>query len=147
MSVKTLRATAKSMGGFKVEAESRGFKVIMDEPAIMGGNDTGMNPMQLALCALGGCQTIVATAFAKMKGIDLQEFWTEVEGDFDPRGFKGVEGVRAGYSEIRFKMHFKSNSSKDKLKKFADFIEKTCPVGDTFSENVKMIRTDVIIEK
>lgn len=42
--------------------------------------------------------TIVAKAFAQMKGINLEEFWTEIE-------------------------------------------------GDTIGDNVKMVRTEVIIEK
>lgn len=44
-------------------------------------------------------------------------------------------------------MHIKSNSSEEDIKRFADFIEKTCPVGDTLANTVKLVRTDVIIEK
>ncbi|KAJ51797.1 putative OsmC-like protein [Clostridium tetanomorphum] len=144
----TLKATAKKLPeGLQVETDSRGFKISLDEPEDLGGTNKAMNPMELVLCGLGACQSIVASAFAEQQGIDLQDFWIELEGDFDPEGFLGISDVRPGYSEIRFKMHIKSNSSEEDIKRFADFIEKTCPVGDTLANTVKLVRTDVIIEK
>lgn len=38
-------STRKTETGLQVESESRGFKVIMDEPVDEGGADTGMNPV------------------------------------------------------------------------------------------------------
>ena len=35
--------------GLQVEAQSRGFKVLMDEPVEGGGTDKGMNPVELLL--------------------------------------------------------------------------------------------------
>lgn len=142
----TYKAVVKVVDGLKVEAQSRGFKVIMDEPEDEGGTNEGMNPMELILCGLGGCQTIVAKAFAEMQGIEIEDFWTEIEGDSDPRAFEGVEGVQAGYLEIRFKMHFKSNESRETLEEFADLIEEVCPVGQTLGNAIKMTRTGIVIE-
>ncbi|MTI69864.1 MAG: OsmC family protein [Firmicutes bacterium] len=146
MALETLKAKVKKGEGLAVEAESRGFNIKMDEPKDQGGTDTGMNPMELILCGLGGCQTIVASAFAKFKGIDLKDFWIELEGDLDTDGFKGKEGVRPGYQEIRYKIHIKSDSPEDEVREFVDFIEKTCPVGDSLGNEVKLKKSDVIIE-
>lgn len=146
--ITTLKATAtKTAEGLQVETNSRGFKVLLDEPEELGGTNTAMNPMELVLCGLGACQSIVAAAFAESQGIDLQGFWVELEGDFDPDGFLGLSDVRPGYSEIRFSMHIKSNSPEEEVKKFADFIEKTCPVGDTIANTVKLVRSAVIVER
>lgn len=146
--ITTLKATAtKTAEGLQVETNSRGFKVLLDEPEELGGTNTAMNPMELVLCGLGACQSIVAAAFAESQGIDLQGFWVELEGDFDPDGFLGLSDVRPGYSEIRFSMHIKSNSPEEEVKKFADFIEKTCPVGDTIANTVKLVRTNVVVER
>ncbi len=106
-----------------------------------------MNPVEAILCALGACQTIVAFAFAEQHGIELEDFRVELEGDLDTDGFLGLSDVRPGFSEIRFNMHIKSNSPEDEVLKFVDFIEKTCPVGDTLENGVKLVRSDVIIEK
>ena len=147
MAVETLKATVKSLDGLAVEGQSRGFKIIMDEPKDEGGTDTGMNPMELILCGLGGCQTIVAMAFARKKKIDIQDFWVEIEGDLDPRGFLGLADVRPGYEEVRYTMHIKSSSPEDKVREYVDFIEKTCPVGDTIKNAVKLVRTGIVIER
>lgn len=143
----TLKAVVRSKGGFQVEAESRGFKFVMDEPTEEGGTNLGMNPCEAVLSAFGGCQTIVAVAYAEEMGIDLQDYWVELEGDFDMRGFGGVEGVFPGYTEVRYKIHIKSDASEEKISEFIDFVEKVCPVGNTIQSPVKMVRSDIVVEK
>ena len=146
--LQTLKATTKKLpDGLQVETDSRGFKVLLDEPEELGGTNKGMNPMELVLCALGACQTIVAFAFAENNGIALEDFWVDLEGDFDSDGFLGLSDVRPGYSEIRYKMHFKSTASEEELNKFAEFIEKTCPVGDSVGNGVKLVHSGIVIEK
>lgn len=148
MSVVTFKATARNLSeGLMVETESRGFKVILDEPQDLGGTNEGMNPVELTLCALGACQSIVAKLYAKQHGIELQDFRVELEGDLDTRGFKGDPNVRPGFSEIRFNMIMKTDASEEKAREFAAFIERTCPVGDSLMNNVKLTLSDVIVEK
>jgi uncharacterized OsmC-like protein len=143
--VTTFKAIAKkTKTGLQVESEARNFKIIMDEPASLGGSNTGMNPVEAVICALGSCQSIVAAAFAESQGFKYESFSVELEGDLDPDGMMGVPGVRKGLQEIRFKMHFKTDEPQDKCDKFADFIESRCPVGDTLTAGVKLVRTAVI---
>lgn len=147
MAFMTFKATVKSLGGLAVEAESRGFKFVLDEPEEMHGTNKGMNPVEALLCSLGACQTILANAFAKGMGIDLQDFKVELEGDLDTDGFMGLSDVRPGYSEIRFHMYFKSSSPEEKIHEFVEFIEKRCPVSDTLTFGVKVNNTKVTVEK
>ena len=147
MAIKTFKAVSRKLPeGLAVESEVRGFKIVLDEPKELGGTNKGMNPVEALLCALGSCQTIVASAFAKAKGIDLQDFWVELEGDLDTDGFMGKADVRPGFQEIRFKMHIKSNSPKEKIEEFVKFIENTCPVGDSLANPVRLVLSDVVIE-
>ena len=74
MAVVTFKATSKLMSGLQVDNYVRDFKIRMDEPQNLGGTDTGMNPVEALLAALGSCVTIVAAAFAKAHKIDLQNF-------------------------------------------------------------------------
>lgn len=137
----------KTTKGLQVESEARGFKLIMDEPEELGGTNTGMNPVEALLCALGSCQSIVAFAFAKANSISLESFYVELEGDLDPDGFKGLDkNVRNGYQEIRYSLHFKSTASQEELEKYADFIESRCPVADCLQNGVPLKLTKVVIE-
>ncbi|ABY91553.1 OsmC family protein [Thermoanaerobacter brockii subsp. lactiethylicus] len=147
MAIETFKAVSRKLPeGLAVESEVRGFKIILDEPKELGGTNKGMNPVEALLCALGSCQTIVAAAFAQAKGINLQGFWVELEGDLDTDGFMGKAGVRPGFQEIRFKMHIKTDAPKEKVEEFAKFIENTCPVGDSLANPVKLVLSDVIVE-
>ncbi len=143
----TFKATAKAMPeGLQVETNSRGFKILFDEPEDLGGTDTAMNPVEGLLCALGACQSIVVKAFAAAHNISFEEFHVELEGDLDPDGFMGLADVRNGFQEIRFVMHFKTNEPKEKIEEFAKFIENTCPVGDCLSNGVKLVLSGVAID-
>jgi uncharacterized OsmC-like protein len=125
----------------------RGFSVRMDEPPNLGGTDTGMNPVEALLAALGSCQVIVAAAFAKAQGIDLQDFWVELEGDLDPDGFlKGKPGVRMGFSEVRLTPHIKTSNSPEEVAKFVEFIKSRCPVGDVMVNGTRILPADAVIE-
>jgi len=147
MPMTTFKAIARKKEGLAVEAEAREFKVLIDEPEELGGTNRGMNPVELLLCSLGACQTIVASAFAGEFGINLEDFWVEVEGDLDTDGFLGLADVRMGYSNIRFNMHIKSDASEETLKEFVEFIEKRCPVGDSIGNGVKLDKAKITIEK
>ncbi|MNW67214.1 OsmC-like protein [compost metagenome] len=67
-----------------------------------------------------------------------------MEGDLDPDGFMGLADVRCGFQEIRFVMHFKTTESQEKAEAFAEFIEKTCPVGDCLTNGVKLVKAGVV---
>ena len=144
MTLKTI--AKKTPQALQVETEARGFKLTLDEPTEMGGSNTGMNPLEAMLCGLGGCQAIVATAFAQAQGFEFDEFWVECEGDWDPDGFMGLADVRNGLLEIRVTPHFKTHESPERCKEFAAFIESKCPVADCLLNGVKIIKETPVIE-
>lgn len=143
----TFKAKATKLPeGMQVETQSRRFKFYIDEPKSLGGTDQYMNPVEAVLSALGGCQAIVAAAFAKAKGVTFEAFHVDIEGDLDLDGFMGKSDVRPGFQEIRYTMHFKTNESQEKMEAFAAFIESVCPVGDTLSQPVRLVNAGVVIE-
>lgn len=146
--IQTVKATAKKVpGGLTVENEARNFKITMDEPAELGGTNKGMNPIEALLCALGSCQVIVASAFAKSKKFTFEECYVELEGDFDPEGFMGNPDIRNGFQDIRFNVHFKTDETQEKCEEFAEFMAQQCPVEDNLVHGVPVRRTSVIIDK
>ncbi len=147
MAKETFKATSRLVEGLQVDNSVRGFTLRMDEPKSLGGTDTGMNPVEALLAALGSCQVIVAAAFAKSQGIELQDFWVELEGDLDTDGFlKGAPGVRMGFNEVRFTPHIKTSASPEQVKKFMDFVKSRCPVGDVMLNGTRILAADAVIE-
>lgn len=147
MAVVTFKATSKLVSGLQVDNHVRDFTLRMDEPKDLGGSDTGMNPVEALLAALGSCMTIVAAAFAKAHKIDLQDFWVELEGDLDPDGFlKGTPGVRNGFQTVRVIPHIKTSSSPAEVEKFMEFVKSRCPVSDVMVNGTEVIPAEPIFE-
>ncbi|MBL4950822.1 OsmC family protein [Neobacillus sp. YIM B02564] len=146
MPMTTFKATAHLQEGVQVKAKARNFEVTIDEPEELGGTDTGMNPVELTLAALGACQAIVARVYAKKFRIEFDNLWVEVEGDLDTDGFMNISDVRRGYSEIRFNIHIATDAPRERVEEFVSFIENTCPVGDTIANPVNLKRNEIILE-
>lgn len=118
--------------GLSCESDSRGFKVVLDEPENLGGKNAGMNPVELLLSSLGGCMSICAAAFAEQCDVELKGFSVDIEGDLDPDGFLGIKRkTKKGYQEIRYRMNIDSPSSEVNIERLKAMIEERCPVSDT----------------
>lgn len=126
----TYKVTAKKVGKLAVDVQARDFTIRIDEPEKAGGENTGMNPVELYLGSLGACTVITASAFARQCKVVLDELWVEVEGDLDKAGQMGYNGIRPGYQEIRLAYHFKSSSPQKNLAKLLNLVETRCPVRD-----------------
>lgn len=147
MANEIFKSTAVLKDGLQVEVKSRDHAFILDEPKELGGTDTGMNPVEALLGALGGCKCIVARAFAKAHKVDLQEIRVETEGDLDTDGFLGKNPeAKIGFSEMRTKYYIKSSSSEEEIRKYVKFVEGNCPVWDTIVNTPEM-KVETIIEK
>jgi len=54
--------------GFAQEVRVRGHVLLGDEPLDQGGTDTGPNPYDLLLAALGTCTSMTVSMYARRKG-------------------------------------------------------------------------------
>lgn len=138
---KTKVAVTKIDGGFAVKGEAGGFTIIIDESKDSGGDDKGMNPMQVLLCALGACQTMVAQAYADTYNIDTEGLSIEIEGTTDPTREPRHPGLR----EVEYTMHFKTGADPAEMERFADFVEKRCTIMNSLTHEVEMIRKGIEI--
>ena len=122
---------AKSENPTKTVVETRGFRIIVDEPQNLGGTNDGANPVEYVLAALAGCLNVVGHLAAKEMGFELKGMSIDIEGDLDPAKFMGkpVES-RAGYSEIRVSIKADADVDQATLDKWMDTVESRCPVSD-----------------
>lgn len=136
------KAVAQAEQGLATKVRSRDFEIMMDEPAELGGTDTGMNPVEALLGSLAACKSIVVRAFAKKYRIRLKSIRVEVEGDLDPEGFLGInKEAKIGFSEIRSRFYIEADNTREEIEKFIDFVEGNCPVQDTLTKLAKITHT------
>jgi uncharacterized OsmC-like protein len=112
------------------------FELHADEPPILAGQDQGANPVEHLLNALASCVTTSMIAHAAVRGIEIQELESELEGDIDLRGFLGLASdVPKGYTDIRVKFKVKTDEQNmEKLKSLASF----SPVYNSLINGVKV---------
>lgn len=147
MALQEIKATVTLKDGLYAEAESRGFKISMDEPESMGGTNKAMNPVELLLAALGGCLSITLSAFSKAAHVNIQECRIDVSGDLDPDGFLGINSdVRIGLSQIRYNVEVVSNSPEKNINKLMQMVEEKCPVSDTL-KGVAVVKGNIKVTR
>ncbi|MCC6498217.1 MAG: OsmC family protein [Propionibacteriaceae bacterium] len=73
-----------------------------DHPAVLTGQDRGSTPVEFLLHALAACLTAGVANIAAVRGVQLDEVSSTVEGDIDLMGLLGLDGgVRNGFQQIR----------------------------------------------
>ena len=128
--------------GAKQEIEHKQpFELHAGEPPILAGADNAPNPVEYLLHALAGCITTGMAAHAALRGIEIEELESEVEGDLDIRGFLGLDDtVPKGFTDIRIKFRVKANTENtERLRRLADY----SPVLSTLTQGAKV---DVTVE-
>lgn len=123
-------ADTRLVDGFQTTAQVRQFIFTVDEPAQLGGTDTGPNPVELVLAALGTCQEIVYATYARLLDIPLESIAIRVSGSLDLRGFLGAADVPAGYEAIDYDVAIESPAPPEDIARLVDTVNRRCPVLD-----------------
>lgn len=152
----TFRATSRWQGGTHSVGEigrfvhageedpsrNTSFRLEGDEPPVLLGNNQAPNAVELLLQALGFCYATGYVANAAAQGIELTSMEYEVEGDFDVRSFLGLDGPRAGFTEIRVTGRVSSsNASREQLAELCRYVQDTSPVRDCLVNPVPVTTT------
>lgn len=133
--------------GLRSEVAMREHRLVVDEPAELGGSDAGPNPVELILAALGTCQEITYRAYATALGIPLERVSVHLTGTIDLQGFFGVDDtVRPGYQKIAGTVRLESSASPEQLEMLRGAVNAHCPVLDIL-QNPTPVALDLDIER
>ena len=138
------RSTVTGFYAAKQEiAHAQTFTMDADEPAILAGGDQGANPVEHLLHALASCLTTSIVAHAAVRGIEIEELESELEGDIDLNGFLGLDAeMPKGFTEIRARFRVKADpKDMDNIKRLTMF----SPVFNTITEGAR-VDVDVVMK-
>ena len=123
--------------GLQTRAQMRQHEILVDEPPALGGADSGPNPVELVLAALGTCQEITYRAYATAMGIPLDGVSVELDGEIDLKGFFAVDpAARPGYRRITGKVTLVSTAPEEQLQNLRNAVNAHCPVLDMLTSPV-----------
>jgi putative redox protein len=134
-------ADSELVGPYEVRARTGAHDIVIDEPSGIGGGDTGPNPVEVALAALGSCQAITYRMWALRLGIQCDEVKVRVEGDIDARGLLGIEGsARPGLTAVRVAVVLEG-PDRTRFEELRTAVDQHCPVLDIFAIGVPVTTT------
>ncbi len=130
------RVKAQSENPTKTVVKARGFEIIIDEPANLGGTNEGANPVEYMLAAFCGCINVMGHIIAKELDFELRSIDISMSGNLNPaRLFGSSMEDRAGYKNIEVFIEPDCDASPEVLSKWLEAIENRCPVSDNLSNS------------
>jgi uncharacterized OsmC-like protein len=124
----------------RVEAQAKNHTLIIDQPADMGGDDAGPNPLEYLLIALGSCLGTVAAIVARQERIKLEGFSVEIEGDYDLDFLMGkTTDGEGGFLEIRQNVSIDADLTDEEKSAFFAKVHSRCPVTGSLFNQTRII--------
>lgn len=135
---------AYTIGGQKIE---RHFKINVDEPLELLGENSAPNPQEMLMTALNACVMVGYVAGAAVKGIQLEKLQIETSGELDLRGFLGIDpAVKPGYDSIQYVVRIKGPGTPEQFREIHENVMKTSPNFFNISRPIR-IEAKLEVEK
>jgi uncharacterized OsmC-like protein len=130
----TFSVTGRSENAARLVAEARQFRLVIDEPPSLGGEDRGPNPVEYLLAAFIGCINVVAHLTAREMGLDLHHLEITATGALNPaRLFGDTTADRVGFKTIEVVVRADTDADSPTLERWLDTVKTRCPVSDNLA--------------
>jgi uncharacterized OsmC-like protein len=130
-----------SVGAYTIGGKQllRRFKMNVDEPFELLGENTAPNPQEYLMTALNACIMVGYVAGAAINGITLSKVEIETSGQLDLRGFLGLDpNVKPGYESIQYVVKIKGDGTAEQFKKIHENVVNTSPNYFNISRPVRL---------
>ena len=135
----TFHVQAESTTATGLSVTARDFEWLVDEPASLGGENSGPNPVEYVLGALLGCLNVMVHIVAEERGVTVSSFSATARGDLDPAKFLGRDtDQRAGYKAIEVDIEVEADADAATLEQIVEEAESRCPVSDNLAHETPL---------
>lgn len=134
--------TVRSGHNFQQEIITNEHIFFVDEPTDVGGDDTGPNPYELILGALGACTSITLQMYARRKQWPLERVEVELTHRRDYlQDCNDCEEKDTRIEVVEIKVALTGNLSAEQQSRLHE-IAKRCPVNQTLNKGIKTVHLD-----
>lgn len=143
----TSATTVRVRDGLTCDIEEGPWKLTIDMPRIVGGNEQGPSPGTLGRGALGGCLLVSCMMRAAALDIPIESLEVEVQADYDDRALVGAadpDEAPPGYTEVRYIVRVRSNAPEADILRMLDDGGERSPYQGVFTRP-QTIRREVHI--
>lgn len=128
------KVNGKSIGFTKYSGKARNFELIVDEPQVLGGEDSAANPVEYLLAGYAGCLNVVFNLVAKEMQIEIKKLEINIDGNINPEKFLGIsETERAGFKDINVDVKIETSAPKEQELELINTVKNRCPINDNLS--------------
>lgn len=126
----SFQSTTIWVDGARARTVARSFTIETDEPTPLGGTDQAVDPMELLLASVGTCLAIGWVTNAVRCGVEFRDLQIDVNGDYDLRGYLGVDDTRPGFGAISYTVHVDTDADDAMLEEIRRAAEAGSPMVD-----------------
>ncbi|HEX5034288.1 MAG TPA: OsmC family protein [bacterium] len=124
--------------GLNQQIEARGHRLLADEPLDAGGTDTGPNPYDLLLAALGACSSMTVRLYADRKGYPLRGVEIKLRHEkAHLKDCQDCESPNAKIDLIQREIKLIGNLSEEERQRLLEIADR-CPVARTLQSDIRI---------
>jgi len=123
----------KYQSNLQQEAKMGNYRLMLDEPKDVGGDDKGPSPYETLLAALGACTSMTMLMYARRKGWDLRDIEIELSHErIHAQDCETCETKSGRLDKITRDIRIKGNINEEQRIRLLEIAEK-CPVHRTLT--------------
>ncbi|MDL1873225.1 OsmC family protein [Deltaproteobacteria bacterium PRO3] len=124
--------------GFNQQITAGGHRLLADEPLDLGGTDTGPNPYDLLLAALGACTSMTLRMYADRKAWKLSGVQVRLKHDkVHAQDCKNCETQTGKIDRIQREIRLEGDLSEEQRQRLL-LIAERCPVALTLRSEISI---------
>eukprot|EP01134_Creolimax_fragrantissima_P006027 CFRG6027T1 len=128
------QVSAESWNDYYTEIKTGSQFVVKIDHLSQDKGGKGPSPLEYALSALAGCKTSTFQSLAKEAGFTVEHISYNITGEFDPRGYGGVEGVYGGFRKMKLDAQIKTSLSAEQLVEATEEVQSRCVIAATYEK-------------
>jgi uncharacterized OsmC-like protein len=131
-------ATRTTSANLRTEIMAGGHPLVADEPASVGGTETGPTPYDLLAAALGACTSMTLQMYAKRKGWPLEEAVIRLQHrKVHALDEEGIESSDPRLDHMDRELELVGDLSEEQRQRLAEIADR-CPVHRTLERGVRI---------